>query len=232
MPLDISKIKQVPLTANQYYQDDCTTLKKQIVLHHTAGAPSAANTISGWQADTIHVATAFVIAGKPGSQGGFTDGEIYQTFSSKNWAYHLAFSKRTNKVPSKYHSSAHEKKIAMASIGIEICNWGQLTKQADGTFKNYVGGIVPAAEVIELATPHRGFKYYHAYTDAQLAAVKDLLIYLADRYHIPKTYHAEMFDISTKALDGEAGIWTHTSYRSDKFDCSPQPKLIAMLQSL
>jgi hypothetical protein len=41
-----------------------------------------------------------------------------------------------------------------------------------------------------------------------------------------------MFDINIKALDGTNGTWTHTSFRSDKNDCSPQPKLIKMLQEI
>lgn len=41
-----------------------------------------------------------------------------------------------------------------------------------------------------------------------------------------------MFDICTRAMDGENGIFTHTSVRSEKFDFSPQPKLIKMLQEI
>ena len=41
-----------------------------------------------------------------------------------------------------------------------------------------------------------------------------------------------MWDISDKALAGEAGVWTHVSFRTDKSDCHPQPELIQMLKSL
>lgn len=40
------------------------------------------------------------------------------------------------------------------------------------------------------------------------------------------------FDVNKEALNGLPGIWTHVNVRADKFDCSPQPELIAMLKSL
>jgi hypothetical protein len=41
-----------------------------------------------------------------------------------------------------------------------------------------------------------------------------------------------MWDISKKGLSGIPGVYTHNSYRKDKSDISPQPKMIAMLKSL
>ncbi len=232
MALDVKKIKQDDLAADQYFPEDCSALKKQIVLHHTAGGASPVNVVYGWQFNTERVGTAFVIGGKPSNNDTHKDGEIFQAFGSKYYAWHLAFSKSTNKVPAIYHSSIKETEIAKASIGIEICNWGQLVEDAKGNFRNYVNGIIPPDDVVKLATPFRGFLYYHKYSDAQLASVKDLVIYLCDKYNIPKTYNADMFDISVKALDGTAGIWSHVSYRSDKNDCSMQPNLIKTLQEI
>lgn len=229
MALDVKQINQNELTPDQYYKEDCSALKKIIVGHHTAGANGAANTIHGWQFTSDRVGTSFVI-----SRGTKTekDGQIFQAFGSKYWAFHIAFSKNTNKVPAKYHDFNYEKEIAKSSIGIEICNWGNLLKDKDGNFRNYVNDIVPANEVVTLDKPHRGYLYYHAYSDAQLASFKDLLIYLCDKYNIPKKFNSDMFDINLKALDGEAGIWTHVSFRADKFDLSPQPNLIKMFQEI
>ncbi len=232
MALDVTKIKQDELTADQYFREDCSAVKKQIVLHHTAGGSNPINVVHGWQFNSERVGTPFIIAGKPSKNDTHKDGEIFQAFGSKYYAWHLAFSKSTNKVPAAYHSSIKETALAKASIGIEICNWGQLVKDASGVFRNYVNGIVPTEEVVTLSTPFRGFLYYHKYSDAQLASVKDLVIYLCDKYKIPKTYNADMFDINVKALDGTAGIWSHTSYRSDKNDISPQPNIIKMLQEI
>ena len=41
-----------------------------------------------------------------------------------------------------------------------------------------------------------------------------------------------MWDISENALSGQPGIFTHTSVRSDKTDCHPQPELVRMLIEL
>ncbi len=232
MALDVTKIKQDELTADQYFPEDCSALKKQIVLHHTAGGSSPINVVHGWQFNTERVGTAFVIGGKPSKSDTHKDGEIFQAFGSKYYAWHIAFSKSTNNVPAIYHSSIKETAIAKASIGIEICNWGQLVKDASGVFKNYVNGVIAPEDVVTLDSPFRGFLYYHKYTDAQLASVRDLVIHLCNKYNIPKTYNADMFNISTKALDGLSGIFSHTSFRSDKNDCSPQPNLIKMLQNL
>lgn len=232
MALDVSKIQQVQLTVDQYKKEDCSALKKQLTLHHTAGGSSPKNVIHGWQSNPEDVATPFIIAGKPTAKDTHKDGDIFQAFGSKYWAYHIAFSKKTNKIPSKYHNFTLEQKIARASIGIEIANWGQLTKDANGNFWSYVKTQVPKENVVTFETPYRGFTYYHAYTDAQLKSLKELIIYLCDKFNIPKNFNADMFDINLRALDGEKGIFSHTSYRSDKNDVCPQPKLIQVLKEI
>ncbi|MDQ3111073.1 MAG: N-acetylmuramoyl-L-alanine amidase [Bacteroidota bacterium] len=224
--LDITKIIQEKLPAANYYQEEIQ--KKQIFIHHTAGGSNAKNVIGGWKTRTDHVSTAFVIAGKPSSAtSGYKDGDIYQAFSSKYWGYHLGLKKEVFA-----EQGVPYLPLDKSSIAIEICNWGALTKAADGTFKQYLGGAVPAAEAVTLNPAYKGSAAYHAYTDAQLASLKDLLVYLCGKYSIPKTFNAEMFDISKKALTGTPGIWTHTSVRKDKVDCSPQPKLLDVLKSL
>ena len=42
----------------------------------------------------------------------------------------------------------------------------------------------------------------------------------------------EAFLLNNDALAGKPGVWTHTNVRKDKFDCSPQDNLIAMIKSL
>jgi hypothetical protein len=41
-----------------------------------------------------------------------------------------------------------------------------------------------------------------------------------------------MWSVSKNALSGVAGVYTHNSYRRDKSDISPQPKMIEMLKKL
>lgn len=225
MSLDVTKIKQVPLRESQYIKEE--TKKTQIVLHHTAGNSSGVGTIKMWDADDRgRIATCVTISGKGLSKDTY-DGEICQAFSSKYWAYHLGVKGdvfRANGVPAI--------SLDKLSIGIEICSWGPLEKRGD-KFYNYVDREVPADQVTELEKPYKGHKYYHRYTDAQIESVKNLLLYWRDTYDINLTYHEEdMWSVSKKALRGENGVYTHNSYRKDKTDIHPCPRMIAMLKSL
>ena len=220
MSLNVSRIIQKQLTDSQYFRT--ANEKNIIVVHHTAGNANPFNVIDGWQKSRTRVATAFLISGKPRKEtDGFKDGDIVQAFSSKYYAYHLGL--KTNKnVP-----------ITKSSIGIEICNWGWLTKKEDGKYYTYVNSVVPEEEVIELEEKFKGYKYWHKYSDAQLLSLRDLLIYLCDKYDISKKYQGdEIFDLNERALNGDSGIWTHVSYREDKFDCPPQPSLKRILSTL
>jgi hypothetical protein len=225
MSLDVTKIKQVPLRESQYIKEE--TKKTQIVLHHTAGNSSGVGTIKMWDADDRgRIATCVTISGKGLSRDTY-DGEICQAFSSKFWAYHLGVKGdvfRANGVPAI--------SLDKLSIGIEICSWGPLEKKGD-KFYNYVNREVPADQVTELATPYKGHKYYHRYTDAQIESTKNLLMYWRDTYGINLTYREEdMWSVSKKALRGENGVYTHNSYRKDKTDIHPCPRMIAMLKTL
>ncbi len=222
--LDIGKIIQQKLPANCYFQEEIP--KTQIFIHHTAGGSNAANVINGWKTRTDRVSTAFVIAGKPASAtSGYNDGDIYQAFPSKHWGYHLGLKKAVFT-----EQGVPYKPLDKTSVAIEICNWGAVTPK-NGKYETYIpNAFVPEADVLPL--DYKGKTHYHLYTDAQLAALKDLLVYLCEKYNIPKTYNAGMFDISKDALTGTPGIWTHTSVRKDKVDCSPQPKLLEVLKSL
>ena len=223
--LDTTKIKQIPMKESQYIKEE--TKKVQIVLHHTAGNSSGPATIKMWDADDRgRIATCVTISGNGLSKDTF-DGEICQAFSSKYWAYHLGIKPdvfRAMKVP--YQS------IDRIAIGIEICNWGPLRK-VGSKFLNYVNREVPASQVCELEKPYKGHKYYHAYTDAQIESVRQLLVYWSETYVIPLKYNAnDMWDVSVNALSAKPGVYTHNSYRRDKTDISPQPKMIAMLESI
>ena len=218
----LKDIKQLPLSDAQYVRE--ITAKKQIVLHHTAGNSSAPNVVKSWENDSRgRIATCVVVSGK-GAKGTF-DGEIVQCFSSKFWAYHLGIKPEVFKA-----RKINYQNLDRISVGIEICNWGWLTKE-DGKFKTYVGTVVPEADVIEL--DYKGFKYWHNYTDAQIESVRQLLLYWCDLYKIPKeTIYEDLFSISDKALKGTPGIYTHNSYRRDKTDIYPHPKLVKMLSEL
>jgi len=225
MALDLSKIKQVPLKESQYFKEEIK--KVQIVLHHTAGNSSAPATIKMWDTDDRgRIATCIVVSGKGLSKDTY-DGEICQAFSSKHWAYHLGLKQDVFRAKGVPYLS-----IDPIAIAIEICNWGPLTLKADNKYYNYVDREVPYDQVCELSVPYKGFKFYHAYTDAQIQSVKDLLLYWGDLYKIDLTYNEDIWDVSARALKGTNGVFTHNSYRKDKSDVSPQPKLIEMLKTL
>jgi len=92
--------------------------------------------------------------------------------------------------------------------------------------------VAPIQNVQVYEQGFRGFYGFEKYTDAQIEAVRELLVFWNERYKIPLDYHDDMWDISNEALAGKAGVWTHVSYRKDKSDCHPQPELIEMLKSL
>jgi len=226
MALDINAIVKYPLNAGQFFEEEHK--KSQIYIHHTAGNSSAHICVDGWNANLDKIGTAFIIAGKPkAGETKYKDGDIIQAFSSKYWAYHLGIPSSTfQKYGIKYQA------LDKVSIGIELCNWGYVTKQKDGTFRNYVSGTVPKEDVVDLGKEFRGYQYYHAYSDAQLNSLRDLLIYLCDKYGISKTFNEGIFDVNQGCLNGSNGIWSHTSCRADKYDANPQMKLINMLKTL
>ena len=215
MDLDITKIIQHRLSKDQYVDE--LTEKRQIYLHHTAGGPSGIAVAKFFNSKPGTVATAFVIS---------ASGAIVQCFSSKHWAYHLGLDKQVfaDQVIS-YRS------LDKTSIGIEICNYGPLTKR-NGYYYNYVGGKIDYKEVTTLKEKYKGHIYWQSYTDAQIESTRQLLVYLCDQYNIPKDYFASIFDIDKRALRGEKGIFTHNSVRKDKSDIYPCPRMIAMLENL
>jgi hypothetical protein len=207
------KIKQVKF--NDFYREE--TKKTQIYLHHTAGGPDGEQVFSYWDRNPVRVATCVAIS---------ADGTIVQGFGSKYWAYHLGLTVEPFKAKGLRHIT-----LDRISIGIEICAYGPLTKSGQ-QYKTWSGQLIDPANVCVLDTPFRGSKYYHAYTDAQIESVKDLLLLWADRYGIPLKYRPEIWDIDSQALKGEAGVYTHCSVRKDKSDVYPEPRLIEMLKGL
>ncbi|MFN5416011.1 MAG: N-acetylmuramoyl-L-alanine amidase [Flavobacteriia bacterium] len=196
------------LKDNQYFKEK--QFKNQIVIHHTAGSGNAENVIHGWNFNVEKIGTAFVIDSK---------GKVFKAFEPEYWAYHLGL------------KSGNNLSLNKGSIGIEICNWGQLIKKGE-KYYNYINKEVPENEVIQLPNKFRGFEYYHKYNDAQLTSLRSLLLELCAKFGINKDYQSDMWDISANALLGKNGIYTHVSYRSDKNDCSPQFNLIELLKNL
>jgi len=174
-----------------------------------------------------------------------------QCFSSKYWAHHLGVKSTYLKANGFTDWTTRNVELNRGSIAIEIDNWGglflgdgsvkQFGLKADGTpnlIKTISGkfyaayGNVVDCEVQEYPQGFRGNKYYEKYSEAQLKTVGELLLLWNIKYGIPLDYHPDMFDISQAALAGQRGVWSHTSFRTDKSDVHPQPELIEMLKAI
>lgn len=215
LSLDIQKIVQRRLSKGQFFEEPSE--KTQIYLHHTAGNGNAEGVARYWNSNDSRIATAFVVG---------ENGTIVQCFSSKHWAWHLGIDSQdfaTRGLPYK--------NLNKLSVGIEVCNWGML-KEKNGKFYNYVGGEINPSYVTTLETPYKGYKHWYKYTDAQIEATRQLVVYLCETYDIPKTYRKEIWGLDVEAFKGTKGIYTHNSVRKDKADIYPCPRMIKMLQTL
>jgi len=201
---------------NNYKREDVN--KSQIYLHHTAGGPSGEQVYQFWQSDAVPVATSVVIS---------RDGTIIQGFHSQYWAFHLGLS-------NKHFAdmSVPYKNLDRTSIGIELCSYGW-AKYENGQYLNYVNGKINKADIVELETPYKGYKFWQGYTEAQIQSVCELLELWKTRYGIDIKYRPEqMWSVNKKALSGENGLFTHNSVRGDKSDVFPDINLIKSLKTL
>jgi N-acetyl-anhydromuramyl-L-alanine amidase AmpD len=231
--LDLKKdLIQVDFPDNQYYK--LQTTKNQIVIHHTVSGKGVAGDLQWWLSTADRIATHVVIDWQ---------GKIYQCFSSLYWGHHLGVKDTFLKEKGFKDYATRNKLLNESSISVELDSWGGLIKEIDGKWypalwsdilKKFIGNkkAGEVKEVVEFPQGYRGFYGFEKYTDAQIESLRKLLVFWCDKFKIPKTYNEDMWDVSMKALSGESHIWSHSSFRSDKSDVSPQPNLIAMLKSL
>lgn len=208
-PLELDDKDLIMEDWDRYYKEEHE--KKQIVLHHTVSGPGITGDLATWKKFKSNIATCIIIE---------RDGTIRQLFSSKYWGYHLGCGKSS---------------LDKASIAIELDNWGQL-EERDGKLYTIYGNRVNVP-VVHYPKGFRGEQIFEAYTIAQLRAVGELLLLWNKTYNISLDYHEDMWDVSSKALNGDEGVWTHVSYRpwpstKNKWDCHPDPNLVSMLKTL
>lgn len=195
-----------------------------IFLHHTAGWHNPINQIRGWNTDNRgKIGTEFVIGGQSVKGNNFqSDGLIAQAFPHGGWGWHLGTGR------SNMHTN---------SVGIELCNFGWLKNG-----RTYVGTIAENSQIIKLKNPFRGHRYWHKYSDSQIASLRDLIIYIGNRDNINireglptwiKSIGTKAFEYSDGAKRGKVkGLLSHSNVRRDKFDIFPQPEIMDMLISL
>lgn len=227
MKLEIN-IKQVDFPQDQFIPE--RTAKTQVVLHHTVSGPGVGGDIGWWKKTADRIATCIIIE---------RDGVAWQCFSSKYWAYHLG-------VKSKTYADfgLPYRKADRNSIGVELDSWGGLVKHTDGKYypakwetgKGFVANTknsaIPEENIVIYPQKYRGFFAFEKYTDGQIESLRKLLIYWNSFYNIPIDYNEDIWDVTPRALIGDPGVYSHTSFRADKSDCHPQPELIEMLKNL
>ena len=220
------------LDKDEYVRDYGKIEPLGFFIHHTAGWDNPFNTISSWNRDKRgRVATQYVIGGTnvKGKEPKY-DGVVVECFPNNYLGWHLG--------------KVGNFKISKMSGGVELNNFGYLTKKGD-KYYTYVNTEVKEEFVCDLGYEFRGKRYWHAYSDKQIESLRLLLLHLKDIYPkmdlvngIPKMLKEgvspkEAFEFNEDAYYAKQfGLWSHTSVRKDKFDCFPQPELVEMLKNL
>ncbi len=218
--------------------------KQWIFLHHTAGWNNPFKVVDDWAGDARgSIATEYVIGGQRITDNKADyDGTIVQALPEGAYGWHLGLG----------NTAMHRN-----SIGIELCNFGYLTKGGYYTminqvrtwvakkadrFYTYVGTEAHPNQVVKLSKKFRGHEYWHKYSNEQIKALRELLLHLSKKHDIdPKKglvpliaqHGADALDrVDRTKCEAEKGLWSHTNVSQVKFDVFPQTELLDMLKKL
>lgn len=171
------KINKVPLIKESYYAE--AHPKDSIFLHHTQGHNRPDWVIKSWgreratSTNKIRSGVSYVIGGTDIlTLDENYDGIIAEAFKPNFWSHHLYIKAKSNTF------------LNQKSIGIEICNYGDLINTLDGEFYTSTNIPIDPKYVIELNEPFRGSKYFHSYTESQIESLRLLLLKLAKEFEI------------------------------------------------
>ena len=220
------------LDKDEYVRDYGKIEPLGFFIHHTAGWDNPFNTVNNWNRDKRgRVATQYCIGGTnvKGKEAKY-DGVVVECFPNNYLGWHLG--------------KVGNFKISKMSGGVELNNFGYLTKKGD-KYYTYVNTEVKPEFVCDLGYKFRGHQYWHAYSDKQIESLRLLILHLKDIYPkmdlvngLPKllkegVHPKDAFEFNLDAYNAKQfGLWTHTNVRKDKFDCFPQPELVEMLKNL
>ena len=225
-------IERQYLDKNEYVRDYGKIEPLGFFLHHTAGWDNPFACVNSWNKDKRgRVATQYVIGGtNVKGNGSKYDGVVVECFPNNYLGWHLG--------------KVGNFKISKLSGGVELNNFGYLTKKGD-KYYTYVNTEVKPEFVCDLGYKFRGHQYWHAYSDKQIESLRLLILHLKDIYPkmdlengLPKLlkdgmHPKDAFEFNSDAYYAKQfGLWTHTNVRKDKFDCFPQPELVEMLKNL
>ena len=220
------------LDKDEYVRDYGKIEPLGFFIHHTAGWDNPFNTVSNWNRDKRgRVATQYCIGGtNVKGKAAKYDGVVVECFPNNYLGWHLG--------------KVGNFKISKMSGGVELNNFGYLTKKGD-KYYTYVNTEVKPEFVCDLGYKFRGHQYWHAYSDKQIESLRLLILHLKDIYPkmdlvngIPKllkegVHPKDAFEFNEDAYNAKQfGLWSHTSVRKDKYDCFPQPELVEMLKAL
>tara|TARA_R110001599_G_scaffold210040_2_gene407293 strand:+ start:1908 stop:2825 length:918 start_codon:yes stop_codon:yes gene_type:complete len=220
------------LDKDEYVRDYGKIEPLGFFIHHTAGWDNPYATIRSWNNDKRgRVATQYCIGGTnvKGKEAKY-DGVVVECFPNNYLGWHLG--------------KVGNFKISKMSGGVELNNFGYLTKKGD-KYYTYVKTEVKPEFVCDLGYKFRGHQYWHAYSNKQIESLRLLILHLKDIYPkmdlvngLPKllkegVHPKDAFGFNLDAYNAKQfGLWTHTNVRKDKFDCFPQPELVEMLKNL
>ena len=201
------------------------TKKEYCFLHHTAGWHNPYKCINNWNKDSRgRIATEFVLGGQSVRGNDDTyDGVMVQAFPTGHYAWHLG------KNGSQYMHNH--------SVGLEICNFGYLKNG-----KTYAGTTVAESQRVTLPKEFKGYKTWHRYSDAQIEATRDWILFIAERDNIDvrdglqkwiKEEGADAFNWKSEAYYGKVkGLLAHSNTNKGKSDIYPMPEMMDMILSL
>ena len=221
-------IEEYHLPMGEYVNN--ITDKEYIFIHHTAGWNNPYKCIDQWSRDSRgRIATQYVIGGPhPKTKDAKYDGVVLEAFESNYWAYHLGKNGSS-------HMHSH-------SVGIEVCNFGPLTKDGD-KYYTWANTEVHPDNVCDLGEKWRGYQYWHNYSDEQIASLERLIKHIANEHNINLNLGLKesllneepfrAFGFKDDAFYGKIkGVLSHSNTRKDKTDMYPHPLLVEMLKNL
>lgn len=158
------------------------------------------------------------------------NGEIINYYDDQYWGNHLDFLNSDL----EYFGIFKEYDVEKTSISILLESLG--VAYFDHNRKIFISlnlGIeVPRVYEFCSNAKFKGHQYYDFITTKQIESLRELLVELTKKHHIPTKYNPDMWSLSRKALTGTPGIWTHNSYRTPSIDPHPQIELVNLLRSL
>lgn len=222
--------------------------KEYIFLHHTAGYENPYQVVDYWAKDDRGpVVTQFIVGGSNHKTADPKyDGEIVQCMEYEDYGWHNGLGKSP---------------LQINSIGIELCNFGFVTKdgyfnsgkwidKTKNRFYTYIGTEVHPDQVVIFAKTWRGHRYFHRYSEQQIKSLEylirkigedngiDIRKGLQDRLKRMDKFKA--FDFDAGILSGKIkGLFLHTNVSGpnkwggyEKWDLFPQDEVCDMISVL